>query len=52
MTAVPGLPSGQQAYMSKVLLQNSPSRGGTGKTSGQTLVAQTVPAPLRGLMPP
>lgn len=27
MTAVPGLPSGQQAYMSKVLLQNSPAEG-------------------------
>lgn len=40
MTAVPGLPSGQQAYMSNVRLQKSPSNSTKrGKASGQTLAA-------------
>lgn len=44
---VPGLPSGQQAYMSNVLLQKSPSKGRDRESQGsdaagtdQTLLSQ------------
>lgn len=43
---MPGLPSGQQAYMSNVRLQKSPSNGSErgGKADGQMLVARPHPA--------
>lgn len=45
MTVVPGLPSGQQAYMSNVRLQKSPSNSTErGKANGQTLAAPSHPS--------
>lgn len=48
MTAVPGLPSGQQAYMSNVRLQKSPAISSTvrGEAGGQTQVARPSLVPL------